>query len=442
MLNSFSPAFKIAIIYLILSIVWISTSDYVVGLISQNPETINTLQTIKGWFFVSTTSLLIYILIHRFFKKEQKLNKHLEEQKKDFETIIQESPTPIMVYNEEGEVLIINKAWLELTGYSFEEIDTIEKWTNKAYKNKASEIKSIIENLYAINSRVDSGLVTIYTKSNEAIVWHFNSAPFGIKDNKRTIISSALDITELDKKNKLIIHQSKMAALGEMIENIAHQWRQPLSTISTIATGIEVKKEMDDLDDEYILDSMKIINNHSQYLSNTIDDFRKFFDKNPKKVPFNIKQSIEKSFELLYSRLRTSHIQIEKNLFDVSIYGLENEFIQVIINLINNAIDALAQTQDNKLIRIEMKKNEKEICITISDTGGGIEQEIIEKVFDPYFTTKTKNQGTGIGLYMSDEIISRHMNGKIEVMNSYLNYGDREYLGAKFIITLPHNTIS
>ncbi|BAK72172.1 transporter substrate-binding domain-containing protein [Arcobacter sp. L] len=245
---------------------------------------------------------------------------------------------------------------------------------------------------------------------------------------------------ELIQKENILNHQSKMAAMGEMIENIAHQWRQPLSVISTVATAAKLKKDLKMLDDKEFYETMDIINNSSQHLSNTIDDFRNFFSNDKEVSSFNINTPIDKVIYLINSKLKNRNIQVIKSSLEINILGLENEFIQVILNIINNSIDAFEDKNDiEKYIFINIYKENSNVILTIKDNAGGIKEEIIDRIFEPYFTTKHRSQGTGIGLYMSIEIIKKHMNGEIFVSNKEYIYNNIKCKGAEFKIKLPIN---
>ncbi|WP_428023452.1 sensor histidine kinase [Arcobacter sp.] len=242
-----------------------------------------------------------------------------------------------------------------------------------------------------------------------------------------------------NKQQKLLAYQAKMAAMGEMIGNIAHQWRQPLSTISTTATGLKLQKELDMLEDDFLVKSLGEINTSVQYLSATIDDFRNFFKVNKEKSTFYIKSPLNKAISLVFAQYKNLDIQIIENIEDVEITNYHNELIQVLINLLNNAKDELIKKDTNikRFIFISTKINKENLVIEIKDNAGGIPNNIINRIFEPYFTTKHKNQGTGIGLYMSEEIIKNHMKGTISCDNTIYTYDSKEYKGALFKITLP-----
>ncbi len=258
-------------------------------------------------------------------------------------------------------------------------------------------------------------------------------------------------VESLRLNDQILFQQSKMASMGEMIANIAHQWRQPLNAISGSSVLLKTKFASDSFDlltphgvdicKNYIHDKLDDIENYVSTLSTTIDDFRNFFKPQKEMSEFTISGSIQKSLKLLSANFKDSDIKIINKIEEIKIVGLENEFSQVIINILNNAKDALTEdkTSQNKLIFITVKKEGDFVKISLKDSGGGIKEDIVEKIFEPYFTTKHQTQGTGIGLHMTKEIIEKHMNGTIEVKNTSYNYENRDYIGANFIIKVPLN---
>ena len=247
-----------------------------------------------------------------------------------------------------------------------------------------------------------------------------------------------LEIQKNEEKNRILIQQSRMASMGEMLENIAHQWRQPLSTISVAASGMEVKKEFSTLSDEEFFEGINHIKKSTVYLSNTIDDFRTFFIKEKKTSQMNIKNAIEKALELMGNTFMQQRINLVKNIEEIEILSLENELIQVLMNIFVNAKDALKQTLgDEKYIIIDVFKKEDNLIIQIKDSAKGIDEKIIDKIFEPYFTTKHKFKGTGIGLYMSKLLVEKHLKGSIKASNTEFTFMDKIHKGALFEIILP-----
>ena len=256
-------------------------------------------------------------------------------------------------------------------------------------------------------------------------------------ENYKTDINNYID--KNNKQQHILSQQSKMAAMGEMMGNIAHQWRQPLSVITTVATGMKLQKEFNSLDDESFNSAIDNITNSAFYLSDTIEDFRNFFRTDKNVTTFNINHAFEKVFKLTNAQFKNHEIIFIKNIEKFNLHGFENEFIQVLINLLNNAKDALENKENPKLIFISTYKNEDIATIKIADNAGGIDEKIIDKVCEPYFTTKHQSKGTGIGLYMTEEIIIKHMHGNLLIKNIDINYEDKSYKGAEITIELSLN---
>ncbi len=247
------------------------------------------------------------------------------------------------------------------------------------------------------------------------------------------------DITDLKNKEIQLYKSEKMVSMGEMIGNIAHQWRQPLSIISTGSTGMKMQKQFGTLDDKLFFETCDTINNNAQYLSKTIDDFRNFIRGEREKTVFKLVDEIDSFLHLVEGAVKGHYINIVLNLQeDIKIDGYASELTQCFINIFNNAKDALNENKINyKLFIISTSIKKNNVIIKIKDNAGGIPKDIISKVFEPYFTTKHKSQGTGLGLHMTYNLISNGMHGTIEVNNATYKYEDKEYTGAKFVITLP-----
>ena len=257
--------------------------------------------------------------------------------------------------------------------------------------------------------------------------------------NKELYKKVEIEMKKNEEKHRISIQQSRMASMGEMLENIAHQWRQPLSTISVVASGIKLKKELNILNDEELDDALSHIKNATQYLSNTIEDFRNFFSKDKISSNINIRSTINKTIDLVSSTFAKEGITLVRNIQDINFASFENELIQVLMNILINAKDALENKQSQKLIIIKVKQHKNNIIITIKDNAGGINEDIIDKIFEPYFTTKHQFNGTGIGLYMSKLISEKHLDGEIIVRNVSFEFNNTIYQGAIFKIILPLN---
>ena len=215
------------------------------------------------------------------------------------------------------------------------------------------------------------------------------------------------------QEQELMQQQAKMAAMGEMIGNIAHQWRQPLNTLSALNIGLNMKYKMGKLDDKEMKKFKEKSNEILQNMSATIDDFKNFFQPNKIKNTFrvfDVLQSASKFISDAYLQNNiTLQIEIEQ---DVTVNSYKNELIQVLLNILNNSKDAFIETKtESPLVKISMKDDDYYIKILLQDNAGGVSNEVLERMFEPYFTTKFKSHGTGIGLYMSKMIIEESMNG-------------------------------
>ncbi|XOB62880.1 ATP-binding protein [Campylobacterota bacterium DY0563] len=239
------------------------------------------------------------------------------------------------------------------------------------------------------------------------------------------------EIRKRQEQEQLLIQQSKLASMGEMIGNIAHQWRQPLNALGLVVQNIKFAYDFDELNDEFMNNSIEKVNKLTKNMSKTIDDFRNFFKPNKEKISFNLDKIINETLDLVESTFKNHNIGIEKEIDkDIKVFGFPNEFLQTMLNIINNAKDAYIENNiTNGKLYIKVNKSIDFANITICDNAGGIPEKIRDKIFDPYFTTKEEGKGTGIGLYMSKIIIEQNMDGKL-VSESIEN-------GTKFIISLP-----
>lgn len=231
-------------------------------------------------------------------------------------------------------------------------------------------------------------------------------------------IEQAVD--ELHQKNRLLIIQSRAAVMGEMISNIAHQWRQPLNTLGLLAQDLEITCRGGGFSQVFVETTVSKMLEIIRHMSMTIDDFRNFFRQGTEKEEFKALEVVEKSISLLDASLTAHKITtVIETTGDPVIYGYPNEFSQVVLNLLSNARDAFATGKVSEpLISIKVFSEGEKTVVTVTDNAGGISEQIIDKIFEPYFTTKGPDQGTGIGLFMSKIIIEKNMGGRLTVRNA------------------------
>ena len=259
-----------------------------------------------------------------------------------------------------------------------------------------------------------------------------------LNDNLEIKVKS--EVEKNRKKDDKLIHQSRYASMGEMIANIAHQWRQPLSAISSTSSSMILQMQLDIASKKEIENSFSKILGFTSFLTQTIEDFRSFFKQNKEKEQFYIVEYMDKTIELITASYRDYQIKIIHNQDNKnpSALGFPNELTQVFLNILNNAKDILATKNDiERIVLIDYLENEEFNIIKINDNASGIPESIMDSIFDPYFTTKHKAQGTGIGLYMCKQIIEKHIDGKIEVSNKEFSIENKKYFGACFKIYLP-----
>jgi len=238
---------------------------------------------------------------------------------------------------------------------------------------------------------------------------------------------------ELEKKDKIIIAQSRNAAMGEMISMIAHQWRQPISVIAMAVNNIIVDIKLGSLDEKEVEVCGKEVLAQTEYLSQTIEDFRNFFKPDKEKEQVNFKKIYDELYGIIGKAFENNDIKIVlKGDLDFNIITYQRELLQVFLNIFNNAKDALIQNDvKEKFINVSVNTDEDLLHVSICDNAGGIKEELLDKIFEPYFSTKEEKNGTGLGLYMSKTIIEKHLLGKIWVQN--------RKLGACFMMELPIN---
>lgn len=233
------------------------------------------------------------------------------------------------------------------------------------------------------------------------------------------------------QKDQQLIHQSRLASMGEMINMIAHQWRQPLSAISSTVQGLNLKLTLKKYDETLFSEKLSDVNCYAQYLSQTIDDFRQFFKTSKEKKEVTLEEVIEKVLGIIHVTLENKKITLSMDFqSNEPLMTYSNELMQVLLNLVKNAEDSLMENKiENPWIKIATFKQDTNLILEVSDNGGGIPHEIIERIFDPYFSTKMQKDGTGLGLYMSQKIIEEHCGGSLRASNSSQ--------GAVFTILLP-----
>ena len=398
----------------------------------------------KAYLSIIILFIVLIMVVVLYLYDERKLLKSYKELYK-FRNTVENSNNIVIITDKDQKITYVNNAFTVSTKYTFDEVKGKTPKLLRSGFHNVEFYKNINNKIY--NGEQWTGEFRNRSKDGEMSIERAMITPsFDEKGNIIEFISIKQDITrekeiqdELIKNEKLIIQQSKMAAMGEMLENIAHQWRQPLSTISTVSSGMLMKKELDlEIDKNKEIDYLNKIINTTSFLSKTIEDFRNFFKDEKVKIKFNVKDAYIDSLNIVNSKFESLGIKVIEDLDDIIIESFKSELMQVFINILNNAKDALVLNKiENKFIFIKIKSENQNVIISILDNANGIPKNVIDKIFEPYFTTKHKSQGTGIGLYMSSEIIEKHLNGKLLVNNEEYKHNNYSCKGAKFIIKLP-----
>ena len=340
----------------------------------------------------------------------------------------------MVVRDDRVELLnILNKALRSIT--IKEQEDVYNRWTNIKIEEKFDYTYAIYITLAVF---LIIGVIVfkqfLLARQNKLLKDMVDERTKELQILNENLAHRVRDEVEKNRQNELrLLEQSKMAAMGEMIGNIAHQWRQPLSIISTAATGAIIQKEWGVLSDKDLKKNLELIDENSQYLSKTIDTFRDYLKEEKEYQEVIVQTRIKKALNIIQSSLDNNYIELIHNLDEIEPIKIKlvvGELSEVIINIINNAKDAIKERAiKNSWIKIHLETVDNRVTISIEDNAGGIPTNILPKIFDPYFTTKHKSQGTGLGLHMSYKIVNESLNGKLYVKNT-------KY-GAKFFIDLP-----
>lgn len=410
------------------------------------------------------------------FEKELKLSSdQLFKNRAEYKAMIQSFDGFIYITSDENKLEFLNKRLRERLGYdatgkfchkTLYGLDAPCSWCVRESVNKGENVRWELKNpddgrWYEVSSspvfNIDGSIsrqamitdITERKRTEEALqlahdelekrvlerTAELEKTVKELYENKQLLLRHTAElqstVQELHEKEHLLMHQGRLAAMGEMVHNIAHQWRQPLNTLGLLVQSLDFHYEIGEFNQEMLkkntADSMQLINHMSQ----TIDDFRNFFQPIKEKDYFNVSEVIESAIKLVDASFSNKNIEIIKDFVgEARVYGYPNEYAQVILNLLANAKDAFLKKQktDKPVILISSYEKDGHSVVTVKDNAGGIPAKIKNKIFEPYFTTKG-SKGTGIGLFMSKNIIEKSMEGTLTVVN--IDHG------AKFTISIP-----
>ncbi len=372
----------------------------------------------------------------------------LSSKKEELQAVFDLAANGISILDRQGRFLYANRFFQKMMGYTMEELrrESCISLSSKEYAepSRLAVEKAIregsIENFRKVcitksGVPINASMSLSYLKTRDEIVMITSDITQDVlyqEELKRRVDEEVKKRTE---QYKIMCHQSRLAAMGEMIDSIAHQWRQPLNSLGIIVQGIRHLAKQPQFDPSLLVDIEDEIMEKVNFMSQTIDDFSTFFRISKEKEHFDVLKSISDAIRLMDAQLKHHRIKVDLAApegMDTTAYGYPNEFRQVALNLIHNALNAITARnvpQGNITIRIEPLGDG--VNVTIADNGGGIKEADMERIFDPYFTTR--EGGSGIGLYMSKIIIEHHMQGRLDVSN--------EKEGAAFRIMLHKESV-
>ena len=415
--------------------------------------------------------LFILLIIIFFMLKQNKLKQLIQDQKETFEKLYLKSADGIIL-QENGKIIDCNESILKMLGFDTKE-DLLSIPPSTIYpefqpdgSKSGAKIKKM-ENIAFYKG--SNSYEFLYTRSNGKRLWAevvitkisiskkdiFHVVIRDIEDRKKAEEQLSLlnrnlkeqvniEVEKNRKKDEKMLEQSRLAQMGEMISMIAHQWRQPLAAIGSTAINMKFKLELESFDltkeydrkkcEEFFIKELNDIEKYVQNLTTTIDDFRNFYKPNKEVKKVSIEEPLQKALGIIKNSFESQNVTITKILkTKKEIHVYESELMQVFLNILQNSLDSFKGVRDDRDKRIDILLEDKKegIKVTFSDNASGIPESIINNIFDPYFSTKNKKNGTGLGLYMSKTIIEKHHKGKINVYN---NTG--ENMGACFEITI------
>ena len=368
----------------------------------------------------------------------------LSSKKEELQAVFDLAANGISILDRNGMFLYANKFFQNMMEYTMEELYK-ESCISLSAPEYAKPSQTAVQKAIQYGSiekfkkicitksgiHLNASMSLSYLESRDEILMITSDITEDIQYQDKLKKQVEIEVAKRSEQHEVMCHQSRLAAMGEMIDSIAHQWRQPLNSLGIIIQGLRHISTQKNIDVKFLKEIEVEIMEKVNYMSQTIDDFSMFFRISKQKEKFNVLKSIQDAIRLIDIQLKNNHIVFDINVddnLDLNVLGFVNEFRQVVLNMIHNAMMAIVTSnQKSGKIEILIKSNRKNLHIEISDNGGGISKENMPKIFNPYFTTKDK--GSGIGLYMSKVIIENHMDGLLAVKN--------KKDGAQFTIMLP-----
>ena len=356
--------------------------------------------------------------------------KEIKKQNIYHRNLIEASLDPLFVISK-GKITDVNQAAVNATG--------IPK-----YKLKGTKLCSYFTMPKEVKERYDMALkdgkvvdypLSLKHKDGSIMDVLYNAVTYS-DDNGDVagVVVTAKDVTEINKFRSESEQISKFKAMSALLDNISHHWRQPLTVISTSTSGVKLALEMDLESKDEIIKNIDKTLEYSKYLSDTIDDFRQLFKNYLEKSENETEKLIGMALDKFEKYIKSNNIEVVKNIDNFMAMLYENEFIQIISNIIENIEE---HAKDNKYIFISVYKEDTDMVVKIKDNGGGVSEELLDKIFEAYFTTKHKYMGKGMGLYVVHQMVQEYFKGTVEANNDTYEYEGKTYTGLELTITIP-----
>lgn len=391
--------------------------------------------TAEVFVLVLLVCLLAIFAAFYFYKAMKKADK----QAKQIESILSTAADGIHVLDKNGNLVMFSDTFASMLGYSRDEMKniTVFEWDRHS---GPSEIQSIIQNtngelmlFEALHTRKDGSEVNVEVNAkgveingNEFLFASSRDITYRkqaekelreLNENLETKVQE--ELAKNRQKDNLLIKQARLAAIGELISNIAHQWRQPLNVIAIGIQDLKMAFKYGELDEAYLNKTVDDSMAQVKSLSKTIDELRHYFKSNSEQKNFKLREAVSDTMRLTEASLKSDQIatilEIDEN---ITVFGSESDLSQALLNIINNSKEALAlSTKEDLSIKITATEKQDFIELQIHNNGPKIDDDILDKIFDPYFTTKHKAQGAGLGLYMTKTIVEQNMGGTVDIKN-------------------------
>lgn len=388
---------------------------------------------ILSWTGTADEESRLFYAIAQDVTEQVRAQQKLKESEERFRMYTTEAPFGIFIVNPESYFVFTNEEGLRIIGYTLGELQEIRAFEIHPH-DEVEKITGHMDRLFAKKRqpRIETRIVR---KEGEIIEVTIDSIvlPNGnIMNYVQDVTEKAKAKQQLREQEEMMLTQSRQAAMGEMISMIAHQWRQPLSVIGMAANNIRLSVEMNSLSQEDLVETLDEVDSQVEHMSRTIDDFKDFFKPEKNREETNIVTLMLSAYKMIHASYVNAGITLDfiNNCQGESVMQVySRELMQVMINLLNNAKDAMENLERDKRVEFVLSQVDEAYVIEIKDNGTGIPESIRQKIFEPYFTTKGKLSGTGLGLYICKSIIEKHMGGTIQ-------YKELPQ-GANFVLYLP-----